>query len=174
MTYAYIVDNTAGDSNHDNTLIFQLIYKIKLCEDYIYADCPGQRQEIVKLLNKLQPGDTVICRSIQDVALSTSQLLVTLIWLNQNKIEFVSVLEQEYQYSDTLYFLHTADNFYKERNRIEGYERAKLEGKIGRPQNSSVPEAIELYEQGKFTVDQITKITGVPSATLYRHLLKSN
>lgn len=170
MVYAYFIENTTNPVYIDNSPLFKYLYNLKLEEDNIYIDTLDKKDEIKRLVNKLKPTDTLIVRSIRDTANNTTQLIRVLEWLGQKSIKLISILEPYYNYTELVEDIAIIDKYYSEKNRISGFNQARVEGRIGRPRNKKITEALRLYETKSFTVEQIKDITGVSPSTLYRAL----
>ena len=61
--------------------------------------------------------------------------------------------------------------YYPERLRREWFQKAKFEGRVGRPKmTEEIETAVRLYNTRAFTTAEIEKLSGVSSSTLYRAL----
>lgn len=153
----------------------------------IYADrmsgAKRDRPELDRMLSELQAGDTVLIVSIDRLSRSTKHLLEI---VEQIKTAGASLKSISDSWLDT-----TADNplhdflltvlgalGQMERAMItqrvrEGVKVAKDKGvKFGRPtaNRNKVDYALELYQAGGHTSQQIADITGISRATLYRKI----
>lgn len=170
-TYAYFIDNTDRTEPVDNTTIFQYIHELQLSEDSVIAENYGERSEIKYLFNQLLAGDILIIRSIIDLGDNISQILRALDWLADKDIEVISIIEDYYTiriHKKLIKILHNFDSILKDKSRQEGYEKAKEQGKVGRPKAYNLTEALKMYDSRKLTIEQISKITNVSQSTIYR------
>jgi|GEM_PF-5451204 len=155
--------------------------------EVLYADrmsgAKRQRPNLDKMLEELQEGDTVLIVSIDRLSRSTKDLL-EIVEIIKSKNAFLKSLNDswldttsENPLSDFLLTVMGALG-QMERQMItqrvkEGVKVAQAKGvKFGRPKvkASKVEYALELYETGQYTVKEITDITGVSKATLYRKI----
>lgn len=173
MKYAYFIDNTNRPEPVDNCNIFQYINDNSILEDLVVTDVYGNRNEIQRLFGNLREQDVLVVRSIQDLGDTITEILRVLFWLSTHKVELISLSERYYKtkdYERIICDLHTCDLILKEDSRNTGYQKALSERRVGRPKKSATKKALQLYEKGTFTVNQISKLTGVSSSTLYRAL----
>lgn len=141
------------------------------------------RPELDKLLDELEQGDTVHIVSIDRLSRSTRDLLEIVEVIKSKGASLKSLSDtwldtsSENPMSDFLMTIMGALG-QMERELInkrvrEGVAVAKAKGvKFGRPKANKhkVTHAIELYHKGGHTVKEITAITGISRATLYRNL----
>ncbi len=60
---------------------------------------------------------------------------------------------------------------YAEKQRQQGYQQAKEEGRVGRPRlTKEVEQAVKLYRTKAFTIAEIEDMTKISKSTLYRYL----
>lgn len=173
MTYAYFIDNTNNPVLIDNSRLFKYLQIIQLPDDNIVAEQTGERVEIQKLFDNLKKEDVLICRSIEDLGDNITQVLRVLDWLADNEVELVSIYEDYYIATDFKQFvsdLYRFDSDLRKKARVVGYENALASGKVGRPKNGNIEEALRLYDSKKFTTEQVCKMTEVSQSTLYRAL----
>jgi len=139
-----------------------------------------ERPELDKVKLKARAGDTVVVESLSRLGRSTKDLLNLIDEFDKAGIQLVSLKEQ----IDTktpvgkllLTVLSAICQFERdltvERTK-EGLEAARARGrKGGRPKADSkaVDKAIRLYQAQTHSIKEITAITGVSQATLYRRL----
>jgi len=155
--------------------------------DHIYSDrisgAKRNRPQLDLMLSELQEGDIVLIVSIDRLSRSTKDLLEIVDTIKAKGASLKSINDV---WLDT-----TSDNPMSEflltvmgalgqmeRQMItqrvrEGVKVAKDKGvKFGRPtaNRNKVAYAIELYRKGEHTVKEITDITGISKATLYRRI----
>ena len=170
-TYAYFIDNTNRAEPVDNSTIFQYIHELQLSEDSVIAENHGERTEIKMLFSQLKKEDILIIRSVMDLGDSITHILRVLDWLADNDIEVISVVEDYFtikMYKRLIKDLYNFDSILKDKSRLEGYEKAKEQGKVGRPKAYNLTEALRLYDSRKLTIEQISKMTSLSQSTIYR------
>lgn len=173
MIYAYFIDNTNNLIATDNSKLFKYLQSIALPDDCIVVEQAGERVEAKKLFDKLEKGDILIVRSLCDLGDKIHQVLRALEVLADIEVELISICEDYFTISNFKQFIKDLFSFdceLKKRARIVGYETAKEAGKVGRPKNEGIEEALRLYDSKKFTVEQVCKMTSVSQSTLYRAL----
>jgi DNA invertase Pin-like site-specific DNA recombinase len=157
------------------------------CE-YIYEEkvsgTKREREELNKMLDNLKEGDTVIVVELTRISRSTKDLLEIVETITSKGANIKSLKES---WLDTTSshgkFLLTvfAGLSQLERDLIaertkEGLEAARRRGRVGgRPKvkDGRVDMAIELYQQGKYSIKEICRRTGLARATLYRRLAEA-
>jgi DNA invertase Pin-like site-specific DNA recombinase len=141
------------------------------------------REELNRMLDGLQEGDTVIVKDLTRISRSTKDLIELVEIIGNKKAGFKSLNES---WLDTtkndavskLMFTIFAGLVEFERNQlsertIEGLAIAKSKGKTGgRPKKNgdTVQHAIELFKEGDKSIAEICRNTGVSRPTLYRRL----
>lgn len=173
MTYAYFIDNTNNPVLIDNSKLFKYLQIIQLPEDNIVAENVGERVEIQKLFDCFKKEDVLICRSIMDLGDNITQILRVLDWLADNQIDLISILEDYFTLTDFAKLvsdLYRFDCDLKKRARLTGYDKALEAGKVGRPKNGNIEEALKLYDSKRFTIEQVCKMASISQSTLYRAL----
>lgn len=154
--------------------------------EVLYADrvsgVKRDRSESNKMLSELQVGDTILIVEIARLSRSTKDLDIADII--KNKGAYLKSINDTWldttATSPMSEFLLTVMGALgqMERSMIqqrvqEGVKIAKAKGvKFGRPKanKNKVAYALELYKEGKHTVKEITDITGISKATLYRKI----
>lgn len=174
MDWSYVLEVMSKTDKRSNQPIFCLINKWDLDDDHAFFDNTAGRPERAILLTKLQQGDRLAIRSIQDLADNSRELLDVLQVLSGKGVILWSCEEPYFSGSDYLTIwvkVQEINRFYKERARQEGYARAKQSGTVGRPtQSKKVEQAVKLYRSQAFSVAEIERQTGVSKSTLYRHI----
>lgn len=140
------------------------------------------RTELEKCLDHLRPGDTLIVYKLDRLARSTKQLIDIADRLKEDDIELVSLNEQldtrtpigKAMFSMIGVMAELERDMIKERTQA-GLQAARARGrKGGRPKmdQSKVERALQLYDEERLTVREITNETGVSKALLYKELNK--
>lgn len=139
---------------------------------------------IDRLKDKLRPGDTVIVESFSRLGRSTKDLIDLVNYFEKNHVKLISLKEN----FDTLTpqgrlmmtvfqaFSQFERDLIAERTK-EGLKSARTRGKKGgRPQINQkiIEKSIKLYKTQEYSVDEITEVTGISRASLYRYLKKNN
>lgn len=143
----------------------------------------ANRPELLKLKNKLRAGDVVVIESLSRLGRSTKDLLNLIEEWNMQEVELISLKENIDTTTPTGKLLTTVlsaicqferDIIVQRTN--EGLQAARARGrKGGRPKANikQVEKAIKLYYAQVHSIKEITAITGISQATLYR-ALKNN
>lgn len=158
--------------------------------DYIYRDkisgSKKSRPELDQLLKALQAGDKVVIVSIDRLSRSTKDLLEIVERITEKGASLTSIQDSwldtsgDNIMSDFLLQIFSA-LAEMERKQIvkrvnEGLAVAKKNGvKLGRPKanTNKTDYAIQLYQQGEHTGNQIADICGISRATLYNKLKRA-
>lgn len=177
MIYAYMQENTMRGINVDNTSLIKLLNESQIEERQIYIDGidSKERPDLRELIKRvIKSKDILIVRSIGDFSDNFKDLLKTLTYVEDNEVELVSLEEPDYSYKTYYQSLNDfirIDSSWKEVKRIKGIERARLEGRIGRKKDKvKIQDAIKLYKSKRFKIEDIKRITGISTSTLYREL----
>ncbi|MCY8118216.1 recombinase family protein [Bacillus spizizenii] len=138
------------------------------------------RPEFESLCNSLNVRDTVIVYKLYSIADSTKNLIDIIQFFKTKQIDFISVLDKvdTSKKGGSIFFdfLERVSEFQFDiisENTKVGIQEAKLKGKnTGRPRkpDHNVRRAMEMYQSKQYTIQQITKETGISKTTLYRYL----
>lgn len=180
--YGYMRVSTVGDGQKFDRQEEQLKDVDVMFKDRM-SGSKRDRPELNKMLDLLDEGDTVLVLSIDRLSRSTKDLLDIVETIKAKGAALKSIQDtwldtsSENPMSD---FLLTVMGALAEMERKqivkrvnEGLAVAKSKGvQLGRPETNKtkVAYAMELYDNGNHTVKEITAITGVAKATLYRKL----
>ena len=139
-------------------------------------------KKLYKEIDKMIAGDTIIVIRPDRIARNTTMLLTVAEKLEEKGIDLVilslGIDTRTPAGKMVLTIMGAVAQWEKEELAIKQKNGVKAALKRGvrfgpKPKNyneDKLKHAIELYRSGEFTVDQITKNTGVPRATLYRRL----
>ncbi|MGR5920997.1 recombinase family protein [Bacillus paranthracis] len=143
-----------------------------------------KRKELQKMLDEMKPGDEVIVTELSRITRSLRDLFNLIEIFQGKKVAFKSLKEPWIDISDTnpnnklmLSILGAVNQFEREMTELrvrEGIAAAATQGRYpGRiptftEKNPKLQYALELFAEGKRTVEEIVKITGVTRSTLYR------
>ena len=144
----------------------------------------AHRPELDKLREQVRAGDTVVIESLSRLGRSTKDLLNLMDEWDKQEVKVVSLKEQIDTKTPTgkllLTVLSAISQFERDitvQRTNEGLKAARARGrKGGRPKADAkaVEKAIKLYNAKTHSVKEITEITGVSSATLYRAIKENN
>ena len=144
----------------------------------------ADRPELIRMLDTLRAGDTVIVSDLSRLGRSTLDLLelvnrfhaagVTLLSLKESFDTRTASGRAMMEISMTLAQLER--DLLRERT-TEGLAAARARGRMGgRPRidTAKVKDALTMMDSGKYTVKEVTKRTGVSAASVYRYLRARN
>lgn len=152
--------------------------------DRIYTEVASgakdDRVELARALDNLRPGDVFIVYKLDRLARSTLKLISTLNEITAKGAEFVSLSDKidtttaagKALFGMLAVFAEFERNVIVERTRA-GLAASRARGRNGgRPKTDGrkVAQAVKLYDTQAHTVAEITALTGVTKATLYRAL----
>ena len=142
------------------------------------------RPELMKMLDRITEGDTIVIESLSRLGRSTKDLIELVELFERKKVHLVSLKESIDTSTPTGKLLFTLMSALAqfERDTIaertrEGLRSARARGRIGgRPKidEAKVKQAVKLYNTRQYSVKEIEELTGVKKATLYRNLLNIN
>jgi len=141
-----------------------------------------KRDDLLRALDSLQLGDTLLISHLSVLADSTRHLVELLEYITKKEAFLVSVQEQ-IDTSTTLNqsFLEIMQHLIQFQSDVvsmttrEGLTKAKEKGKhAGRPRkaDANVKRAIEMYQSKRYSLSEIREQTGISKTTLYRYLEK--
>ena len=173
MVYAYILENVLKAYEVDNKSIFKLVKECGLPETSIYIDKmdDSTRPELQNLQNIVADGDTILVRSLLDLADKPSDLISLLNCFGVRNIEVVSIVEPYYKYGDSFLYLKNAFGLYadfSEKKRRLGIERAKAEGRMGRKSDKDIVSKVKRLKIAGFSIQEIISLCGISRSTYYR------
>jgi len=138
------------------------------------------RPELMKMLDRITEGDTIVIESLSRLGRSTKDLIELVELFEQKKVHLVSLKESIDTSTPTGKLLFTLMSALAqfERDVIaertkEGLKSARARGRMGgRPKmdEAKVKQAAKLYNTRQYSVKEIEELTGVKKATLYRNL----
>jgi len=129
----------------------------KIVTEKVSGNGSKERPELDRLVENLREGDTLVVYKLDRLGRSTFKLLGLTEELQQRGVEFVSLKD----HIDIV-----------ERTQA-GLQAARKRGRVGgrpRVDKKSVERALKLYESKEYSVAEITELTEVSKATLYRRL----
>jgi DNA invertase Pin-like site-specific DNA recombinase len=179
MKFAY-----ARVSTQDQNLELQLDALEKVGYDEIFMEKASgmntERPELEKLFNKLRKGDTLIVWKLDRLGRSMKHILEVAEQLEELGVELVSIRDQidtttavgKAMFRMLVVLNEMERDLISERTKA-GLESARARGRVGgRPKksNSKIELALKLYDEKEKTIAEITDLTGVSKATLFRRI----
>lgn len=138
------------------------------------------RPELIKLLERITKGDTVVIESLSRLGRSTKDLIELTELFKSKGVRLVSLKESIDTESSTGKLLFTLMSAIAqfERDTIadrtrEGLRSARARGRTGgRPKanSDSIKKAVKLYNTRQYSIKEIEELTGVKKSTLYRNI----
>jgi DNA invertase Pin-like site-specific DNA recombinase len=181
-----VVFGYARVSTEDQSLNMQIdAFKKYGCDCVVEEKMSGAKKDRPKLqqmLSELKSGDKVVVYKLDRISRSTKHLIELVELFEAKGVEFVSISDQiDTSTAMGRFFFRTMASIAElERDIISdrtkaGLEAARARGRFGgRPaaDNGDIEQALTLYDSKKYTVPQITEMTGVGKTTLYKYLKK--
>lgn len=140
------------------------------------SNCP----ELNRLKDKLRPGDTVVVESFSRLGRSTRDLIDLVTYFEEQDVKLVSLKENFDTTTPQGRLMMTVFQAFSqfERDLIvqrtkEGLQSARARGRIGgrpRVNKRDIERAVKLYESKAYSGKEITEMTGISKATLYRYI----
>jgi len=152
--------------------------------DYIYNEkitgTKRERPELMKLLERITEGDTIVIESLSRLGRSTKDLIEITEFIQSKGVNLVSLKEAIDTNTSTGKLLFTLMSAIAqfERDVIadrtkEGLKAARARGRMGgRPRiaDANVKKAIRLYNTKEYSLKEIEEMTGVKRSTMYRRI----
>ena len=177
MLWAYFLSNTCTLYGVDNTPLFKLIQECQMDEDSIFTDdMTADRTERDDLMGHIQRGDTLIVRSLVDLADNADDLVVLLQEIEAKGVDIASVSEPWYEYKRSFEQVSRGIDIVRElaeKKRRMGMQRAKVEGRMGRKADGRKAEQMRKLRAVGLTVREITELCRVSRSTYYRQVGKN-
>lgn len=173
MLYAYVLENKSRIYQVDNKPLFKLIRDCNLHEDDIFIDDMGSldRIELKLVKNKAVSGDTVMVRSLLDLADTPSLLIDILKYFGDIGVDVVSVKEPYYDYKQNFNSIEDSLRIsleLAEKKRKMGIERAKFNGKMGRKANLEIKSKVLKLKKADLSISEIIAMCDISRSTYYR------
>lgn len=138
------------------------------------------RPELIKLLERITKGDTIVIESLSRLGRSTKDLIELTELFKGKGVRLVSLKESVDTDNSTGKLLFTLMSAIAqfERDTIadrtrEGLRSARARGRTGgRPKanSDSIKKAVKLYNTQQYSIKEIEELTGVKKSTLYRNI----
>jgi len=139
-----------------------------------------ERPELLKMLDRMTEGDTVVIESLSRLGRSTKDLIELTELFQSKRVNLISLKESIDTGTSTGKLLFTLMSAIAqfERDVIadrtrEGLNAARARGRFGgRPKTNGeqVKRAVKLYNTGQHSLKEIEELTGIKKDTLYRNL----
>lgn len=185
MVFGYARVSTQ-DQSLDRQIDALIKYGVQDTEDTLFKEkmtgTKTNRPELDKVRLKARQGDIVVVESLSRLGRSTKDLLNLLDEFENKGIQLVSLKENIDTSTPTGKLLTTVLSAISQFERDltvqrtkEGLQAARARGrKGGRPTTDKkiIDKAIKLYQAQTHSIKEITAITGLSQATLYRELNK--
>ena len=176
MFWAYVLEVGGAESSSKNRAVFQLIQELKVDDSQCFFDAEGSngREEREELLNKIGYGDTLIVRSVMDLADSAEDMIDVLSVLSEKKVTLCSYEEpylSEEQYLKQVMGVISIYHALNQKKQNRAFKQAVSEGKVGRPPKvQNIEDLLILYQSKKVSMEQLQVLTGLSKSTLYRYI----
>ncbi|MBX6334941.1 recombinase family protein [Candidatus Saccharibacteria bacterium] len=138
------------------------------------------RPQLEEMMKYLRPGDTVVVWKLDRIGRSTKHLVELMEHFKANGINFVSLkdnIDTSTAVGKLIFTIFAALAEFERDMIVErtkaGLEAARARGrKGGRPRKDTdkIKLALKMYDSKQYSVDEITKATGVSKPTLYRYV----
>jgi DNA invertase Pin-like site-specific DNA recombinase len=171
-------------STEDQSLNMQIDAFKKYGVDEVFQEkmsgTKKERPQLDRMLAKLKKGDKVVVYKLDRISRSTKHLIELTELFAEKGVEFVSIQDN----IDTstamgrFFFTIMAGVAQLERDIISDRTKAGLEAARARGRNggrpaadqSAIDQALTFYDSKKYSIPEITKMTGVSKTTLYKYV----
>ena len=176
MLWAYVLEVNGTEDDRRNDGLFQIVKELDVADSACFFDMGGtdERTERTELLELIQDDDTLIIRSVIDLADTMEELISVLSALSEKKITLCSY-EESYlcgkSYLNQITGIVSVYQAFGRKKKEQAYRQAVAEGKVGRPPKAKeVEKAVLLFKGGKVTMQQLQALTGLSKSSLYRYI----
>ena len=176
MVYGYMLENANTTYLIDNRPLMQAFISYNVTEESIFIDSidNSARPEFYLLLNALENGDSVIVRSIADLADTTDMVLYILGSFEDSGVKVISVSEPMYDYNSYMlleYGVKIAKSL-SEKKRLLGIAKAVSAGRMGRKVDETAKDTVLRLKNAGFAGEEIQKLCGISRSTYFRYIRK--
>ena len=176
MVWAYFLENKTEIYAVNNRPLFLFIQEHGLGEERIFSDeITAGRDELCALLGVVQTGDTVVVRSLVDLADGGNELVDVLCSFRAKGVMVVSLAEKWYRHEDGLAQVESmvgmVANWSEKRRRL-GMERARQDGRMGRKVDNRKMAQVQRLKSAGLSAKEILELCGISRSTYYRYLKK--
>lgn len=176
MLWAYILEVSGAEDERRNQGLFQIIKELEVADEFCFFDMSGtgNRSELKELLHQIQDSDTLVVRSVIDLADTLKEMVDVLSALAEKKITLCSY-EESYlcgkSYLNQVTGILSIFQDFNKKKKEQAYKQAVAEGKVGRPSKAKeVEKAVVMFKEGKVSMEQLQALTGLSKSTLYRYI----
>lgn len=138
------------------------------------------RPELIRLKDKVRPGDSIVVESFSRLGRSTKDLIELVEYFEGKNVKLISIKENFDTNTPQGKLMLTVFQAFSqfERDLIaqrtkEGLESARVRGRNGgRPKvkENQINKALKLYHSKEYSISEIVEMTGISQATLYRYI----
>ncbi|MBF8118959.1 MULTISPECIES: recombinase family protein [Bacillaceae] len=138
------------------------------------------RPELIRLKDKVRPGDSIVVESFSRLGRSTKDLIELVEYFENKNVKLISIKENFDTNTPQGKLMLTVFQAFSqfERDLIaqrtkEGLESARARGRNGgRPKvkEKQINKALNLYHSKEYSISEIVEMTGISQATLYRYI----
>ncbi|USK32105.1 recombinase family protein [Bacillus sp. F19] len=138
------------------------------------------RPELIRLKDKVRPGDSIVVESFSRLGRSTKDLIELVEYFESKNVKLISIKENFDTNTPQGKLMLTVFQAFSqfERDLIaqrtkEGLESARARGRNGgRPKvkEKQINKALNLYHSKEYSISEIVEMTGISQATLYRYI----
>jgi DNA invertase Pin-like site-specific DNA recombinase len=156
------------------------------CTEILTENLSGtktNRPELIRLKDKIRPGDTVVVESFSRLGRSTKDLIELVDYFEHKGVKLVSIKEHFDTTTPHGKLMLTVFQAFSqfERDLIaqrtqEGLASARARGRCGgrpRVKDKNIEKALKLYNSKDYSISEIVEMSGVSQATLYRYIQKT-
>lgn len=153
------------------------------CEEIISEKVSGvkkEREGLKRLKDKVRAGDTIVVESFSRLGRSMRDLLELVEYFKEKGVVLISLKESfdtnTVQGKLMLTMFSAFAEFERDLTRqrsLEGLAAARARGKVGgRPalSDKKIETALTLYDSMKYTIQEITGMTGIAQSSLYKYI----
>uniref|UniRef100_UPI00402AA54B recombinase family protein n=1 Tax=Bacillus sp. DX2.2 TaxID=3073452 RepID=UPI00402AA54B len=140
----------------------------------------SDRPELIRLKDKIRPGDTLVVESFSRLGRSTKDLIELVDFFENKGVKLISIKEQFDTNTPQGKLMLTVFQAFSqfERDLIaqrtqEGLVSARARGRVGgrpRVKDTYIQKALNLYKSEQYSIQEIVNMTGISQATLYRYI----
>lgn len=169
--YAYMREYSQVDKD-GNAAVIRTINKVGLHDDNVFIDAKDYESldEVLKVISK---NDGLIIRSLVDLGPDIKQMVKVIDYLDRKGVKLYSVNEPDLgrtKYLEVYVQIRAVLKCYQEKKRLEGYQKALRENKVGRKKKSDEADAaIKMFQSG-MKIEDIVKYSGLSKSSVYRAL----
>lgn len=173
--FAYFLNNSNTIYKVKNQPLFLYIEEHMIQDDDIYEDDMGtERKGLEKLFRSVETGDTIIVRSLVDLADTGKDLVNTLHKFQDKRVDVVSLSQEWYDGAHNLELVEDVVSIiteFSEKKRKLGMEKARKQGRIGRKpmkNRDDIEDKVKESRRIGLSVSETMNYYGISHSTYYR------